>query len=388
MDSNGKNTIRKMTGTLLLFLICFTVFAAVFNWKMMVEDNHNFLMENQNTLLALNEIEKLIEQHETSQASVKIDLLMNEIRLTRQTDVNKRYGGILIMYIVCMAFLLVVYFYLYLTILKPFHRLEDYASEIANGNLNISLSYERKNIFGAFTWAFDHMRKEIVKARNCEKEAIENNKTVIATLSHDIKTPIASIRAYTEALEANMDTSSQRRERYIGVILKKCDEVTSLTNDLFLHSLSDMEKLQVINNYEEISEVIHETIGEIMGIREDIRVCGILEEAVLNIDRKRFSQVLENIISNARKYAPLSPIEVTTKKENGIYEIHIRDYGEGIAPEDLPFILDKFYRGKNAGQVEGAGLGLYIVRYIMKQMDGDVVIFNSNGLEVILKIPL
>lgn len=388
MDSNGKNTIRKMTGTLLLFLICFTVFAAVFNWKMMAKDNHNFLMENQNTLLALNEIEKLIEQHETSQASVKIELLMNEIRLTKQADVNKTYGGILIMYIVCMAFLLVVYFYLYLTILKPFRRLEDYASEIANGNLNISLSYERKNIFGAFTWAFDHMRKEIVKARNCEKEAIENNKTVIATLSHDIKTPIASIRAYTEALEANMDTSSQRRERYIGVILKKCDEVTSLTNDLFLHSLSDMEKLQVINNYEEISEVIHETIGEIMGIREDIRVCGILEEAVLNIDRKRFSQVLENIISNARKYAPLSPIEVTTKKENGIYEIHIRDYGEGIAPEDLPFILDKFYRGKNAGQVEGAGLGLYIVRYIMKQMDGDVVIFNSNGLEVILKIPL
>ena len=81
------------------------------------------------------------------------------------------------------------------------------------------------------------MRKEITKARSCEREAIENNKTVIATLSHDIKTPIASIRAYAEGLEANLDSTYEKRMKYLSILMRKCDEVSKLTNDLFLHSL-------------------------------------------------------------------------------------------------------------------------------------------------------
>ena len=132
--------------------------------------------------------------------------------------------------------------------LRPFQKLEDFAGQVAEGNLDIPLEYERKNIFGAFTWAFDNMRLEIKRARNAEKAAVENNKTVIATISHDIKTPIASIRAYCEALQAGMDLNPERRERYLNVIIAKCDEVSTLTNDLFLHSLSDLDKLQM--NYD------------------------------------------------------------------------------------------------------------------------------------------
>ena len=97
--------------------------------------------------------------------------------------------------------------YVYFAILRPFEKMKAFAGKIARGDFEDSLRYERSNYFGEFTWAFDSMRTEIIKARACEKEAIENNKTVIATLSHDIKTPIASIRAYTEGLEANMDTT-------------------------------------------------------------------------------------------------------------------------------------------------------------------------------------
>lgn len=77
-------------------------------------------------------------------------------------------------------------------------KIAGFAENIAQGNFDVPLKYERCNYFGAFTWAFDSMRKEIIKARAAEREAVENNKTVIATLSHDIKTPVASIRAYAE----------------------------------------------------------------------------------------------------------------------------------------------------------------------------------------------
>lgn len=87
------------------------------------------------------------------------------------------------------------------------------------------LNYERSNYFGEFTWAFDSMRREITKARSCEREATENNKTVIATLSHDIKTPISSIRAYAEGLEANLDNTPENAQiiyQLLCVNVMKC----------------------------------------------------------------------------------------------------------------------------------------------------------------------
>ena len=94
--------------------------------------------------------------------------------------------------------------YLYVGVVRPFMRLEAFAQDVASGNLDSPLAYERSNPFGRFTWAFDNMRVEIKRARAAEAEAVEQGKTAVAALSHDIKTPIASIRAYSEALELGL----------------------------------------------------------------------------------------------------------------------------------------------------------------------------------------
>lgn len=133
------------------------------------------------------------------------------------------------------VYLFLVFTYIYWKIIRPFVNLEKYANQIAKGNLDITLGYEKTNFFGAFTWAFDHMKEEIKYARANEERAVNENKAIIATLSHDIKTPISSIRAYAEGLEANLDSSYEQRTHYVQVIMRKCDEVTRLTNDLMLH---------------------------------------------------------------------------------------------------------------------------------------------------------
>lgn len=289
----------------------------------------------------------------------------------------------------CCFFLLFIFSYVYFKIIKPFSKLESYAGEIAKGNLDVSLNYERTNYFGEFTWAFDHMRREIIKAKACEKEAIENNKTVIATLSHDIKTPIASIGAYAEGLQANMDSDAERRNRYISVIMKKCDEVTKLTNDMFFHSLADLDKLKLERMSISLKPLLTDFIKEMNGDKGDIHLIGDIPDILIEGDRKRLIQVFGNIIGNSRKYGldktnkAAGKIEISVEKKeikgkDREAVIDFKDYGSGVCDEDMPFLFDKFYRGKNAGEEEGAGLGLYIVKYIMEQMNGSVEAANCR----------
>lgn len=337
-------------------------------------------------LVAINEIEQLAKMGEYEKLSEKTAELSESIRLSE--EVSNVNVGIFIMCGICIVFCNLIFGYVYVSILRPFDKLKGFAEKISQGNFDIPLEYERSNYFGEFTWAFDSMRREIIKARSCEQEAIENNKTVIATLSHDIKTPVASIRAYAEGLEANLDGSPEKRKKYLSVIMKKCDEVSKLTNDLFLHSLSDMDKLKIIPEGFELCGFIENAVTEIAAEHNDVRFRKPDFSAVANADKNRLMQITENLIGNARKYAK-TDIEVFITQSDGNVQIHFRDFGKGISDEDMPFIFEKFYRGKNSGNEQGSGLGLYIVKYIMEQMDGDILLKNhNNGLEAIVSLPI
>lgn len=337
-------------------------------------------------LVAINEIEQLVKMGEYEKLSEKTTELSESIRLSE--EVSNVNVGIFIMCGICIVFCNLIFGYVYVAILRPFDKLKGFADKISQGNFDIPLEYERSNYFGEFTWAFDSMRREIIKARSCEQEAIENNKTVIATLSHDIKTPVASIRAYAEGLEANLDGSPEKRKKYLSVIMKKCDEVSKLTNDLFLHSLSDMDKLKIIPEGFELCGFIENAVTEIAAEHNDVRFRKPDFSAVVKADKNRLMQITENLIGNARKYAK-TDIEVFITKSDGNVQIHFRDFGKGISDEDMPFIFEKFYRGKNCGNEQGSGLGLYIVKYIMEQMDGDILLKNhNNGLEAIVSLPI
>lgn len=367
----------------IIILVALTVAFLNFNNKDTLD------IEKRRVIIDINEIRKESELLgiEEKEFYNKIDNL-EEVITNNITETSNNYYVVygLIIFLFLMISLLG---YIYYAIIKPFERMEEYAEEVAKGNLDLKLNYERNNLFGEFTWAFDRMRREIIKARTCEKEAIENNKTVIATLSHDIKTPIASIRAYTEGLQANLASNPLKRQKYINIIIKKCDEVTALTNDIFLHSLADLGKLKMNLVEVSIKPIIIEYLNGLLCDKDNVFINDDIPDANLLIDTKRFEQVLENIINNSLKYAKGSKVEIKVEKSLKDYILIIRDYGKGISDEDMPFIFEKFYRGKNVGKEQGAGLGLYIVKYIMEQFNGNVYINSfKDGLEVRLIIPL
>ena len=337
-------------------------------------------------LVKINEIEKLIEDENTEKASEKLSDLSDDLRKCNAG--SGRDSRILIIGGVSCIFLLSAGIFVFVTVLHPLKKISKYTSEIAKGNTDIPLTYDRGSEVGEFSWAFDSMRKELNKARASEKEAIENNKTVIATLSHDIKTPITSIRAYAEGLEANMDSTPEKRAQYLQVIMKKSDEVSKVTDDLLLHSLSDMNRLKVEKKEFEISAFVAGAVKDLDPDGKEISYdsCGI--EGDVSADPDRLLQCVENLVTNARKYAP-GPISVRLERKDSSISICIKDSGKGIPDEDMPFIFDKFYRGHNKGSQQGSGLGLYIVKYLMTQMDGDITLQNMpDGLLAKLILPI
>ena len=340
----------------------------------------------QENLVGINEVQKLLEEGDVKQASEKLSVVSDSIR--QSEDGGKKDSRILLIGGVCVLGLLTAGVFIYVTVLRPLKKISKYTSEIARGNTDIPLTYDRGSEVGEFSWAFDSMRKELNKARASEKEAIENNKTVIATLSHDIKTPITSIRAYAEGLEANMDSSPEKRAQYLQTIMKKSDEVSKVTDDLLLHSLSDMNRLKVEKKEFEVSSFVESAVRDLDPDGKEITFISKGVTAVVSADPDRLLQCVENLITNSRKYAG-TKINVTLEKTENTVSILISDSGKGIPDEDMPFIFDKFYRGHNHGSQPGSGLGLYIVKYLMTQMDGDIELKNtSDGLSAKLILPV
>lgn len=372
--------MKKFISVILCFIAVIVVSGALLLNNVRNRDNSG------KYLIYVNEIRHLSEDGKSSEATEKAQELELLIAADRNEDVSSK--AIIIMCGLDIALLLLIGLYCGNNIIRPFEKLADFAEKIAKGDMDISLEYPRTNYFGKFTWAFDNMRREITKARACEKEAIENNKTVIASLSHDIKTPAASIRAYAEALEMGMAADPEKSSRYLEVIMRKCDEVAKLTDDIFLHSISDLDKLKINPEKFEICGFIEKTLSELYADQSDIVYEKPYFTADVNADKGRTAQITENLINNARKYAK-TDVNISFTRDDSFVYLHFRDKGKGIPDEDMPFIFNKFYRGNNCGNESGSGLGLFIVRYIAQQSGGDVMLKNHpDGLEAVVSLPL
>lgn len=336
-----------------------------------------------------NEIERLIEIGETDEAKNRAGELRAALSefSAREEKNNPYLLAVLLEFGASAVIVAAAFIYIGLRIIRPFEKLTDFAEHIAGGDFDLPLNYERANYFGKFTWAFDCMRREISTARACEKEAIENNKTVIASLSHDIKTPVASIRAYAEGLEAGYGDNPEKRAKYLGVIMRKCDEVAALTNDMLLHSVSDMDKLRINPTEFELCGFIRETIPE-LSVKNNVILKLPSYHIHINADKSRIMQVFENIIANGAKYAKTDVLITAHKTERGA-EITFRDFGKGVPEEEIPFLFDKFYRGSRIEKENGAGLGLYIVKYVITRSGGEVYAENlPDGFSIKIILPV
>lgn len=273
----------------------------------------------------------------------------------------------------------IYYIYIYINYLKPFKKMEKFASRISSGNLDIPLNMDRHNNFGAFTEAFDIMRQQIKKSRESEKAAIESKKELVAKLSHDIKTPIASIKSSSELGIAL--SKDEKIINYFQSINNKSDQVNTLINNLFSSTLEELEELK-INPSILKSSVIKELIDNADYLNKNTTIN--IPECSVYADRLRLQQIFDNIFANSYKYAN-TDIETEAVIKNEHLIISIKDFGNTIKDEELPLLTEKFKRGSNTENIDGVGLGLYISKELLRKMNGNLEIENCKpGFKVII----
>ncbi len=274
-------------------------------------------------------------------------------------------------------------FYIQHIVINPFHKMEKFAERIAGGSLDLPLTMDRHNLFGAFTESFDMMRCELKKARMAEAKADADKKELIAKLSHDIKTPVASIRAASEA-GAALSYDERNRKNYEQII-QKADQINTLVTDLFSAALEELQEFSVTPSdlkSEELRTILENADYLHRAVIPPVPAC------LLFADRLRLQQVFDNIFANSYKYAD-TDIKVAIRIEGGCLAVSIEDYGGGADESELPLLKEKFKRGSNTKNIEGAGLGLYISDYCIKQMQGRLDIENgSTGLRADIRILL
>ena len=285
------------------------------------------------------------------------------------------YIAILIEAVIIAVFL----FWVFRNIVKPFDDLKDFASDVASGNLDKPLEMDRGNIFGNFTESFDIMRTELNEAKQKEYEAQRSKMELVSQLSHDIKTPVASIKALGELLEAQ-STDDKSKER-LNSIVSKADNIDVMVSDLFTKTLTDLNELNVDASEQE-SSILDKIIKDADHMD---RITGDgVEGCIIMCDPLRTTQVINNIISNSYKYAD-TVIHLKSRIEDDCLVVSFEDEGGGVSVDDLPMITKRFRRGENAKGKPGSGLGLAIASELMEKMGGELEVENtSRGLLVTL----
>ena len=293
---------------------------------------------------------------------------------------NRLVFSIILISAIQLILITVFYIHLNKTIIKPFDKMNDFAVRIAGGDLDIPLKVDKNHVFGSFTEAFDLMRSELKKSKIAEKQANDEKKETIAKLSHDIKTPVASIKSSSEiGYELAKDEKSKE---YFRLINEKADQITALTDNLFqsaVHEVTEISVSPTKQNSQDVEKIIKN--ADYLNKAESFSIpdCDVF------IDKLRLQQAFDNLFMNSYKYAG-TDITVSAELTEEYLVITVSDFGPGVSSNELPLLKEKYKRGSNTAEKEGAGLGLYLTDYFLNAMNGKLKLESKDGFTAIVSI--
>ena len=265
-------------------------------------------------------------------------------------------------------------------VLKPFERLSEIPYALARGNLAVPLQEGKNRFFGKFAWGLDLLREHLEQSKQRELALQREKKTLVLSISHDIKTPLSAIKLYAKALSRGLYPG---REREIGDSIDgKADEIENFVSEIIRASHEDILSLPVNMGECFLSDVLKEIetyYGDKLPLVKTEFSMGDYADCLLKGDRDRLVEVLQNIMENAMKYGDGGWIDISVAREEDCCLIAVRNSGCTIAQGEMAHIFDSFWRGANAEKVKGSGLGLYICRKLMEKMDGGIFAEAGDG---------
>jgi signal transduction histidine kinase len=313
----------------------------------------------------------------------------------------ERYNGAMV-FVLLLLTAVIIGPLLYITtkdIVNPLRKLENSAQEIARGNLDFQLQSKSNNEIGSVIRSYEKMRCELKKSITRQLEMEENRKQLLSNITHDLKTPITSIKGYVQGIRDGVANDPAKLSRYLDVIYSKTEDMNAMIDDLFLFSKLDLGKEPFNKDDVELGEFYGNCVQELR-LELDGRGVALAAEYHASEGRKVFmdsqkiKRVILNIVGNSLKFMDKDQkrLNLTFAEDSGNLVIKIRDNGIGIAREELDKIFDRFYRtdpsrNRNTG---GSGLGLAIAWQIVEQHNGTIKAESEKGewTEIAFSIPL
>ncbi len=275
-------------------------------------------------------------------------------------------------------------------VLKPFHSMSNLSYELAKGNLSMPVKEEKSKLFGKFLWGMDMLREKLEDNKAKELELQRERKTLILSLSHDIKTPLSSIELYAKALSEGLYDSEDKKEEVVRGIGRNAQEIKKYVNEIVTASREDFLNLQVEQGehyLSEIIEVIKAFYKDKLSVVHTELIVDEFGDCLVVGDKNRLIEVLQNVIENAIKYGDGRIIHISFDEEEDCRLVNISNSGCDLPAEELSNLFDSFYRGSNSKNAKGNGLGLYICKNLMLKMDGDIYAqIKENNFQVTVVI--
>ena len=275
------------------------------------------------------------------------------------------------------ALLLTVGVLLYIgyKVIKPFDKMSSLTEQLAKGNLSTPIKEEKSRFFGKFLWGMDMLRENLEDSKMKNLEYQKEKKTMLLSLSHDIKTPLSAIQLYSKALSEGLYDTEEKKQEALAGIQSKTDEIRGYVDEIYKLSREDFMELEVKPGEVYMKDVMD---GVVAYYKDKLSVLHTefeveeFDNALLSADKDRLIESLQNLMENAIKYGDGRKICISFSEEEDCKLITVSNTGCTLEDSEINNIFDSFYRGSNTTNIQGNGLGLYIVKQLMTKMDGDV----------------
>ncbi len=297
---------------------------------------------------------------------------------------------VLIIYFMVMIMLITKY------IFEPISEMRKAAEQIETGNLNYPIQYTEGNEIGEFCKEFDKMRIRLKDTILEQHELEKRRKRLIASITHDLRTPLTSIKGYVEALQDGIVKDKETYDKYLATINEKADLLNHLIDDLSVYTKQELGEFtlnierihsgRLLNNYFNHKQYDFKYADIELVLKKPFI------STYINVDPYRMTQILDNLLSNAKKYAR-TQIVVSTKVIHYHLRISVHDDGEGIPEDFIQNLFDPFYmvnKKKDQKEKGGSGLGLAIVKQLTEAHDGEIIVESvlDQGTTFTIEIPI
>ncbi|MBI3964797.1 MAG: HAMP domain-containing protein [Chloroflexi bacterium] len=265
-------------------------------------------------------------------------------------------------------------------------RLAVTASRLAGDDLTARAEVRGNDEIAQLARALNVMAERLGDAFSQRRDLERARRDLVVAVSHDLRTPLATIRAMVEALADGVVSDQETVDRYLGAIGSETRRLAGLIDDLFELSQLDTGAVKLQLDTCSVGDLISDTLEGTRALASErgITVCGEIDDSLPMIvgDARKIERVLVNLVQNAiRHTAAGGSVVLEARARNASVDITVADDGEGIAATDLPRVFDRFYRGEKSRSREhgGAGLGLAIARGIVEAHGGQIWVESAVG---------